>query len=134
MPYYRLFYHFVWVTKDRLPLITDANREPLYATLRSKTAGLRGIVHALNSMSDHVHLVVTLPPSITPSTFIGQAKGASSHLASRLSDNAFAWQGEYGVVSVSESHLPQVIRYVVMQQQRHTAGTFDPRLEHCASD
>jgi putative transposase len=134
MSYYRLFYHFVWATKDRLPLITNANREPIYATIRAKTTELHGIVHALNGMDDHVHLVVTIPPSTTLSTFIGQVKGSSSHLANQISSAAFAWQGEYGVMSVSESHLPRVVRYVVMQQQHHTADTLDERLERCEAD
>ena len=134
MPYYRLFHHFVWATKDRLPLITDANREPIYATIRAKTTELHGIVHALNGMDDHIHLIVTVPPSASLSTFVGQVKDVSSHLANQISSAAFAWQGEYGAVSVSESHLPRVIRYVAMQQQHHTAGTLDPRFEQCESE
>jgi putative transposase len=131
MPYSRLFYHFVWTTKNRLPLITDAKRDPIYAAIRAKVNELRGIVHALNGMPDHVHLVVTVPPSLALSTFIGQVKGVSSHLVGQLSEEAFAWQGEYGVLSISESHLPTIVRYVVLQQQHHADQTLDERLERC---
>lgn len=131
MPYSRLFYHFVWGTKQCLPLITDANREVIFAAVRSKTDELHGIVRALNAMSDHVHLAVSVPPSLALSTFVGQIKGFSSHLTNQRSAEVLAWQSEYGVLSISESHLPVVVRYVVDQQKHHAANTLDMRLERC---
>lgn len=130
MPYSRLFYHFVWATHQRWPLITAELREPLYAAMRAKVAELDGITHALNGMPDHVHLVVTVPPKLALTIFIGQVKGVSSHLASRLSPEAFAWQKEYGVLSVSESHLSMVVRYVLEQQNHHAEGKLNERLEN----
>ena len=65
--------------------------------------------------------------------FIGQVKGNSSHLASRLSGEqapqAFAWQSEYGVMTISESHLTSVVQYVLNQQEHHDAGDMNARLE-----
>jgi REP element-mobilizing transposase RayT len=134
MPYARLFYHFVWATQNRLPLITAINREPLYNTVRAKVTELGGVTYALNGIADHVHLVATVPPKIPLATFMGQVKSVSAHLASRLSVKAFAWQQEYGVLSVSESHLPTVVRYVVDQQQRHAEHKLDDRLERWEDD
>ena len=134
MPRYRLFYHFVWATKLRLPLITDANRDAIYNAIGSKVRLANGIVHAINGMPDHVHLVATVPPSIALAKFVNEAKGSSSHLANRLtalaSDRSFKWQESYGVLSISEAHLPVVIRYVVNQQRHHRPnGKPDARLE-----
>jgi putative transposase len=75
MPRYHLFYHFVWTTKRRLPLINEGNEAYIYQTIRNKTDQLGGIVHALNGVSDHVHLVVTVPPVVSLSNLIGQIKG-----------------------------------------------------------
>jgi putative transposase len=100
--------------------------------IAAKVKELRGMLYAVNGMADHVHLVVTLPPSRSLATFVGQIKGSSSHLGSRLEANPlFAWQSEYGVVSVSETHLSTVVRYVQQQQHHHTASTIDMRLENC---
>ena len=63
MSRYRLFYHFVWATKLRLLLITDANRDAIYNVIGSKVRQANGIVHAINGMPDHVHVVATLPPT-----------------------------------------------------------------------
>ncbi len=131
MAYYRLFYHIVWATKDRLPLITAHNQALIHGAISTKVAGLGGIVHALNSMPDHVHLVATVPPKLALATVIGQIKGVSSYLASRVggSETPFAWQAEYGVVTIGERSLPTVIRYVRRQQQHHAANTLLPALE-----
>jgi putative transposase len=133
MPYSRLFYHFVWATKERFSLITEHNREPLYAAITAKVKEFKGLCYALDRTSDHVHLVVSLPPIVSLATFVGQVKGSASHLVSRLEKGQkhFAWQAEYGVVSISETHLPTVIRYVQQQQRHHAAGTIDTRLENC---
>jgi putative transposase len=137
MPYSRLFYHFVWATYDRLPLITAANQDAIYRAISQKVVDLQGLVHALNGMPDHVHLVVTVPPRVALATLIGQVKGSSSHLAGRLSDTdgarPFAWQQEYGVLSISEVHLPIVVRYVLQQQQHHADNRLNRTLEHVGS-
>src|SRR5688500_962770 len=103
MAWYRLFYHCVWTTKQRLTLITAINQQPLHAAIRSKVEELNGIVHAFNRMPDHVHLLVSVPPTISLSDFIGRVKGSSSHLMSRLNTDfePFAWQSDYGVLSAS---------------------------------
>ncbi|SRR5258706_4367325 len=130
MPYYRLYYHFIWTTKNRAPIITASNQKAIFAVIQEKVVALNGIVHALNGMSDHVHLVASVPPSLKLSDFIGQIKGVSSHLARSLTDKGdFGWQGEYGVLSISESHVATVVRYVENQQKHHTEHTLDARLE-----
>jgi putative transposase len=130
MPFYRLFYHIVWATKDRLPLITTDNQSAIHAAISTKVTDLGGIVHALNSMPDHVHLVATIPPKIALATVIGQIKGVSSHLASRVGgEEPFVWQAEYVVITIGERSLPAVVHYVQHQQEHHTANTLIPALE-----
>ncbi len=129
MPYSRLFYHFIWTTKRRLPLISETNRAIIYGAIVAKVEQVNGIIHALNGMEDHLHLVATVPPTLALSKFIGQVKGVSSLAASRATADEFAWQEEYGVLSVSESQLDSVIHYVKLQQEHHRGKTLDPLFE-----
>ena len=134
MPYVRLFYHFVWTTKGRLPLLRERTRTAIYGAMTTKITDLGGIVYALDGMPDHVHLVVTIPPRHSLSTFIGQTKGSSSHIANYLADGAvdlpFAWQSEYGVLSLSERHLPLVVSYVQNQAEHHATHRLNATLEN----
>ena len=135
MPYWRLFYHVVWGTKNRLPLIDSAWDNDLYGYLWGKATALECIPHAINGMSEHVHVVVSIPPKLAVATVIGQLKGASSHHINDVyvSNNAFAWQAEYGVVSFSEKSLPAVVNYVRNQKKRHAENTLKMSMEDFAT-
>jgi len=61
--YTQLYYHFVWSTRDRQPLITVELEPHLHRYIRHKCQELEVFVHALNSMPDHVHLACGEPLS-----------------------------------------------------------------------
>lgn len=127
MPYHQLFYHIVWSTYERLPLINDRNRAAIHRVISDKAKRLGGAVYAINSVTDHIHLVISLPPTQSLSACIGQLKGCSSHLASRLGHTTepFRWQAEYGVVSLGKRQLAQVVGYVEDQQQHHGMASLE---------
>ena len=133
MPYIKVWIHFVWSTKNRLPLMTDETKQQrIFNAITAKTVSLKGIAHAIGGIDDHVHLVVTVPSTMSLSQFIGQVKGSTSHLASRLVEGyfePFEWQAEYGVLTISESQLSTVVRYALNQRQHHADNTLEARLE-----
>ena len=131
MPYWRLFYHFVWGTKNREPLIEHEWEESLHNAIAAKATELGGLVHAVGGIDDHAHLVVSVPPKIALSTFIGQVKGNSSHFVNHVLDIDFhfAWQAEYGVVSFGGKMLDLVVRYTKNQRKHHMDGTTIAMLE-----
>jgi putative transposase len=78
MPYWQLFYHIVWSTKNREPLLTPEAEPIIYGFLRNKALGLEANVYALNGYLDHTHLVASIPPKIAISKFVGQIKAVAS--------------------------------------------------------
>ena len=70
MPYWRLFYHFVWGTKNGEPLIASAWESELHNVIAAKGAALGSFVHQVNGIENHVHLAVSVPPSIPLSHFM----------------------------------------------------------------
>jgi putative transposase len=129
MPYWRLFYHIVWVTQDRAPLISAEIETSLFHIVIAKGEQLGAYIFAVNGMPDHVHMVAAVPPSIALSEYIRQLKGASSHFMRIEFNEQFTWQKGYGVISVSERNLPQAIAYVERQKERHRDGTTLASLE-----
>ena len=125
MPYWKLYYHFIWGTKNRLPLIDPGIESELYRAISAKVKDLAGFVHAIGGTDDHVHLAVSIPPKIAPAKFIGDVKGNSSHYVNHVikPDFEFYWQDEYGVLSFGEKNLPAVVRYIHNQKQHHADGT-----------
>lgn len=136
MSYWQLFYHLVWATKNREPFLTPAVETQVYGSLTSKAVGLRGIVYALGGTVDHVHMVVSIPPTVAVARFVGQVKGvASAHLnKSGLSPVHFAWQDGYGAFSFDAKRLPNFVAYAQRQKEHHTAGTLIPLLERLTAE
>ena len=131
MPYSKLFYHFIWGTKHRLPLIDPAIESELYRVIAAKVKDLSGFLYAVGGTEDHVHLAASVPPKIAPAKFIGDVKGNSSHFVNHVikPDFEFYWQDEYGVLSFGEKNLPAVVRYIHNQKQHHADGTLIAAME-----
>ena len=73
-----LKYHFVWVTKYRKPLLIDAVSTRVRDLVReickaNDVSILQGAVS-----KDHVHILVSCPPNISPSKLMQKIKGKSS--------------------------------------------------------
>lgn len=132
MPYSKLYYHFIWSTKNRLPLIDSALEPELYRAIAAKVKDMEGFVHALGGIADHVHLAVSIPPKIAPAKFIGDVKGNCSHYVNHVlkPDFEFYWQDEYGVLSFGEKNLPAIVRYVQNQKKHHVDGTLITAMEN----
>ena len=64
MPYYRLFYHMIWGTKNREPLIQIEFEMSLHNVIVAKGKELGAFVYAIGGIEDHVHLVASVPPRI----------------------------------------------------------------------
>ncbi len=134
MPYWRLFYHIVWTTRERHPWITANIEGFVYRVLTGKCEEKGGQVFAINGMPDHVHVVLSIPPSISIASFVKHIKGASSYAICAEFDMSFAWQRGYGVFSVSERTLKRAIEYVEQQKEHHRNGTTIASLERIAED
>ncbi len=135
MSYYQLYYHLVWATKNRQPLLTAVVEPIIYEYMRLKAYGLEAIIHALNGMEDHVHMVATIPPKIAVAKFVGQVKGvASTKYNQRYPDNPFFWQAEYSAFSFDKKRLPYVVAYVERQKQHHAENSLIPVLERTEWD
>jgi putative transposase len=131
MPYWKLYYHFVFDTKNRLPLINSTLEPELYRAIAAKAQEMDGFVHAIGGTENHVHLAVSFPPKLAPAKFIGDVKGNSSHYVNHVikPDFEFYWQDEYGVLSFGEKNLASVVRYIHNQKQHHSVGTLIAGME-----
>jgi REP element-mobilizing transposase RayT len=125
MPFWKLYYHFIWGTKERLPVILPAFESDLYRVIAAKVKELDGTTYAIGGIIDHIHLAVSVPPKIAVAKFVGEVKGNSSHYINHIvkPDFEFYWQDEYGVLSFGEKNLPAVVRYIQNQKSHHADGS-----------
>ena len=137
MSYWRLFYHLIWSTLHREPIITPLYAKTIEESLRLTANDHDAIPHAVGIMPDHEHFAVSVPPKISISDFVQELKGGSSRTINKTlvqaSEARFRWQGEYAVLSISEDRLPRVIAYVKNQERHHAENKLSARLEYDGS-
>lgn len=131
MPYWQLFYHITWSTKNREPLLTPEVESLVHELIRSKAVSLGATIFAINGTVDHVHLIVSIPPKVAVANFIGQVKAVSSTRINQsgVVTSSFAWQDEYGVFSFDKKRLSNHVAYVDRQKEHHLKSTTIPFLE-----
>jgi putative transposase len=131
MPYWKLYCHFIWGTKNRLPLIDLAFEDKLYRAIAAKAKDMDGFVHAIGGTEEHMHLAVSVPPKVAPAKFIGDVKGNSSHYVNHVikPEFEFYWQDEYGVLSFGEKNLSAIVKYIHNQKRHHADGTIIAAME-----
>ncbi|MGI4789517.1 MAG: IS200/IS605 family transposase [Janthinobacterium lividum] len=130
-PYTQLHLHLVWATWDRQPIILPEWKAAIGACIQSECRNLKVTVIAQYAMSEHVHLLVRFPTTVTVAIIAQQVKGSSSHLITHETAPGewFKWQGGYGAFAVSARELPRVQEYIRNQEQHHRHQTFDQELE-----
>jgi putative transposase len=80
----------------------------------------------IGGVADHVHLLLSLPTTISISKGIQLIKGGSSiwiHQSFPKLHN-LSWQEGYGAFSVGIAQMPETIRYIEQQPEHHRTRTF----------
>jgi putative transposase len=129
--FHQLFYHFAWATSSRIALIHHDWRPGLLKIINEETKKRDGWPIRHNAMPDHVHLLIRLPPTLMISEFIGQVKGVACHRVNEEIRPSFRlkWQEGYGVLTLRESELEKVSRYIDNQETPHGTGRLSALLE-----
>jgi len=128
--YTSLLAHVTFSTKRRQPFITPNLEARLLPYLGGIARQLGAKILVSNSVADHVHLLVNLPPTLAVSEAVGKLKGSSSKWIhdSFPEQQSFAWQRGFGAFSVSRSNVPSVARYIEGQKEHHRRVTFQEEL------
>ena len=126
MSYISSYFHCVFSTKERLPLITPELQERLWPFLGGIARQNKMKAIEVGGVADHVHILLSLPATLAVSKAMQLIKGGSSKWIHETFPEyrAFAWQDEYGAFSVSVSQLDKTIEYIRGQEEHHRKMTF----------
>lgn len=131
MPFVKVWIHFVWSTKNREPYLTDEIRQKVFRHIRENA--LKKDIHLdfINGYTNHVHCLISLGTAQTIEKIVQLIKGESSFWINKnnLCKTKFEWQDEYFAVSVSESNLESVRKYIANQEEHHKAKSFDEEFQ-----
>ncbi|OGU60332.1 MAG: transposase, partial [Ignavibacteria bacterium RBG_13_36_8] len=83
-------------------------------------------IDTINCTEDHIHVLVSLGIDQTISKIVRLIKSESSYWINKhkLSNHKFEWQDDYFAVSVSESGIDTVRKYIAHQEEHHKKKSF----------
>ena len=118
--------HLIFSTKGREPLIADDLQPKLWPYMAgiARNHGFEAI--KVGGVSDHVHVLLLLSPTIPLAKAVQVLKASSSKWINDTGTAArdFAWQEGYGAFSVSASHTQSVVEYIANQAAHHARRNY----------
>ena len=124
--YTQIYIQAVFAVEGRQNLIRKENKEELHKYITGIIQNHRHKLIAINSMPDHLHVLIGLKPSMALSNLIQEVKADSTNFINRKRWVAgrFNWQEGYGAFSYGHSQLSTIIRYIQNQEKHHAKKTF----------
>ena len=121
MSYTSLLYHIVIRTKYSIPAIHEKDEQKLYAYLRNIAKNRKCVVFNINGMPDHVHILISISPTIALSTFMRVLKAESSKWIkeSGLFPQFVGWSNGYGAFTRNMCDKESVSQYINNQKNHH---------------
>ena len=118
--------HYVFSTKYRVNIISDEIKERLWAYMGGIARENKLTLLSIGGTSDHIHILLNIPSTITIAKAIQLIKGGSSKWVNDTFQalQKFSWQEGYGAFSVSVSGIKDTITYTQTQEEHHKKLTF----------
>ncbi len=119
--------HVVFSTKNRDPFLDHEIRGRMHGYLATLCRDLDSTCHIVGGVADHVHIVTSLPRTLSQSQLLEDIKKKSSSWIKGIDPSQyekFSWQRGYGAFSVSPSNRDEVVGYAATQKEHHRKLTF----------
>ena|SRR5271165_157486 len=114
--------HCVFSTKGRTNSIHDLQRLWQYVGGIARQKKL--LLLAAGGTANHLHLLISLPPTVTLAKAVQEIKGNTSRWLNEVGSH-FAWQEGYIAFSASQSQRKRVIDYIDGQAEHHKKWSFE---------
>jgi putative transposase len=127
MSFVKIWVHMVFSTKSRLPLLSKDIRYDVFRHIIDNCKEKEIFLQEINGYTDHIHCLVSLGKDQSVSKVAQLIKGESSFWINKmnLTKEKFVWQDDYFAVSVSESQVESVIKYIKKQEIHHAKKSFN---------
>lgn len=122
----QLYIQIVFAVKNRDAVLNKDIRGTVFKYISGITTSLKHKSIIINGVSDHVHILIGLNPSISVSDTVREVKRSSSAYINneKLCIGKFAWQEGYGAFSYNRSQLDNIYQYILNQEKHHQKISF----------
>lgn len=124
--YSQIYIHLVFAVKGRDNCIASSWKDELYKYICGIVNNNNQKVYAINGVTDHIHILVSIKPNCSLSELMRDIKASSSKWINekKFVFGKFQWQEGFGAFSVSQSQVDRVVTYINDQETHHQNVTF----------
>jgi len=135
MSHVKIWVHLVFATKYREHLLPKDSIHAIFEHIMINCRKKEIYLQATNGSFDHVHSLISLGKDQSIAQVVQLIKGESSFWISRNLGlpYKFSWQDDYFAVSVSESQVENVIKYIKNQEEHHKVRSFSEEADEFSS-
>jgi REP element-mobilizing transposase RayT len=122
----KVIIHIIFSTKDREPWVDRAVRARLHAYVATICRDLDADALRVGGVADHLHIITTLPRTLSQAGMVETVKKTSSKWMKGLDPKyrGFYWQRGYGAFSIGPSQVDAVLKYIEDQEEHHRTRSF----------
>ena len=125
--YSKCWLHLIWGTLNREKILSSKEIRNQLSSYLYEYAASKSIYMKKNFVNnEHVHALIELPTSMSIEGIMHLIKGNSSHWINenKLTSTKFSWGRGYCALSISESGISKVVKYIESQEEHHRAKSF----------
>ncbi len=129
--YNNLYTHFVFITKDRQPIIPEINRNRIEKYITGIVNNNLSKLYAIYANPEHIHLLVSRSPTISENELATIIADSTEQFINnnKLSKGKFLWQRSGSAFSVSKSEIKKICNYILNQPKHHKKVSFAEEYE-----
>ena len=122
----KIYIHLIFHVKSTGVKMRVEDLSRIFAYIGGIIKGVGGLPIEIGGMTDHVHILTSLPKTMSLADFVRAVKADSSKWMKQLDlcYATFAWQEGYGAFSVSPSLIDKTVKYIRGQAEHHKKRTF----------
>ena len=128
--YTQIYYHIVFSTKQRAPVLVQSCRESLFRYAWGIIQKRNSRLYRINGTSDHLHILTSLHPSVSLADLVKDIKGGLSYWIkeNKVCPRFSNWQNGYGAFTHSGKDKGKLIDYIKKQEEHHRTVSFADEL------
>jgi REP element-mobilizing transposase RayT len=124
--YTQIYIHIVFAVQGRQSLIPKECKEELHKYITGIIRNKEQKLITINSMPDHIHILIGMKPNIDLSSLVRDIKANSTKFINEKNwvRGRFNWQEGFGAFSYSHSQLNGIVNYIQNQEKHHSRKSF----------
>ncbi len=122
MAYTKLYYHIIFRTKNSQQSLNEQNEKELYQYIWGFCKSRNSHLLRINGMPDHLHLLVSIHPSIAVSEFVHDLKISVGNFCKKNPEKFplfSGWGDGYCAITYGGDDVDKVYQYIKNQKEHH---------------